>query len=311
MKIAIIGCGAMGSVYAGLLADAGNEVLVIDRWAAHVAAINSDGLTVDGASGHRNVKVRAFELAPAGETVDLMIVAVKSAVAGAAVRSVASLVGPETLIQTIQNGLGAADDVAESVSADRLIVGIAGGFGASLQGPGKAHHNGMHVIRFGAYAGLSDAAVERIVNVWNDAGFTTEAAQDILAMQWDKLICNVAYSAPCALTGMTVGEAMDDPELGPLSRAAAIEAAETALARSIAIDIPDPVAHVRAFAARMPAAKPSMLLDHEAGRLSEIDYINGAIPREAAKAGTSAPVNEMLARLVRIKERSLGSGPKD
>lgn len=306
MKIAVIGCGAMGSIYAGLLADAGNDVLVVDRWAEHVAAINRDGLTVDGASGHRQVRIRAFELAPEGETVDLMIVAVKSAAAGAAVRSAASLIGPTTLIQTIQNGLGAADDVSASVSADRLIVGIAGGFGAFLNGPGSAHHNGMHIIRFGAYAGLPFEDVQRVVAVWNDAGFTTEAAQDILAMQWDKLICNVAYSAPCALAGMTVGEAMDDPELGPISRAAAIEAAKVAKALAVGINIPDPVAHVRAFAERMPAAKPSMLLDHEAGRKSEIDYINGAIPREAAKTKVSAPVNETLVRLVRIKERSLG-----
>lgn len=306
MKIAIIGCGAMGSVYAGLMADAGNEVLAVDRWAEHVEAINRDGLEVDGASGHRVVRIRALEAAPEGETADMVVLAVKSAAAGAAAAGAASLVGPETVVVTIQNGLGAADDVVEAIDADRLVVGIAGGFGASLTGPGRAHHNGMQVIRMGAFAGLPFTDVERVVETWGKAGFTTEAARDIAAMQWDKLICNVAYSAPCALTGMTVGEAMDDPELGNISRAAAIEAAEVARARGIAIDIPDPVAHVRAFAGRMPKAKPSMLLDHEAGRPSEIDYINGAIPREAAKAGMEAPVNETLTRLVRIRERSLG-----
>ncbi len=307
MNIAIIGCGAMGSVYAGLLADAGNAILAVDRWADHVAAINRAGLTVDGASGHRTVRIRAVETVPDGETVDMLILAVKSAAAGAAAKAAAGLVGPETLVVTIQNGLGAADDVAESIDPDRLIVGIAGGFGASLTGPGQAHHNGMQVIRMGAYAGLAFPEVERAVAVWAAAGFSAEAARDIAAMQWDKLICNVAYSGPCALTGMTVGEAMDDPELGPVSRAAAIEATMVAKARGIAIDIPDPVAHVRAFAGRMPAAKPSLLLDHEAGRLSEIDYINGAIPREAAKAGIHAPVNETLTRLIRIKERAIAA----
>ncbi len=305
MKIAIIGCGAMGSIYAGLLADAGNEILAIDQWSDHVAAINRDGLEVDGASGHRIVRIRAFETVPEGETVDMMILAVKSAAAGAAAKAARRLATPDTLVVTIQNGLGAADDVAETIDPNRLIVGIAGGFGASLKGPGRAHHNGMNVIRLGAYAGLAFEEVERAVATWNAAGFRTEASRDIAAMQWDKLICNVAYSAPCTLTGLTVGEAMDDAELGPVSRAAAIEAAAVAKARGIAIDIPDPVAHVRAFAGRMPAAKPSMLLDHEAGRASEIDYINGAIPREAAKAGLEAPVNETLTRLVRIRERAI------
>ena len=230
VKIAIIGCGAMGSVYAGLLADGGNEVLAVDRWSEHVAAINSKGLEVDGASGHRVVRIRALEAAPEGETADMVVLAVKSAAAGAAAAGAASLVGPETVVVTIQNGLGAADDVVAAIDADRLVVGIAGGFGASLTGPGGRITTGMQVIRMGAFAGLPFADVERAVAVWNAAGFATEAARDIAAMQWDKLICNVAYSAPCALTGMTVGEAMDDPELGPISRAAAIEAAEVARA---------------------------------------------------------------------------------
>ena len=304
MRIAVIGCGAMGSVYAALLADAGNDLLAIDPWPVHVAAINRDGLEVTGASGERRVRIRAAERVDEGEApADLVILAVKSAAAGAAARAARPLIGPGTRVLTIQNGLGAADDVAGALGPERLIVGIAGGFGASMRGPGQAHHNGMQVIRMGAYAGLSPEAVSAVVAVWSDAGFATEAAGDILAMQWEKLICNVAYSAPCALTGMTVGQAMDDAELGPVSRAAAIEATETARARGVGIDIPDPVALVRGFAARMPDAKPSLLLDHEAGRVSEIDFINGAIPREAAKAGRTAPVNETLTRLVRIRER--------
>ncbi|MFV2091421.1 MAG: ketopantoate reductase family protein [Pseudomonadales bacterium] len=116
-------------------------------------------------------------------------------------------------------------------------------------------------------------------------------------------MCNAAYSALCALTGMTIGEVMDDVEVGPISRAAATEAWTVARARGIAIDVDDPVSHVRDFAARMPDAKPSVLLDIEAGRISEVDVINGAIPREAAKAGVSAPVNMTLNRLVRALER--------
>lgn len=304
MRIAVIGCGAMGSVYAALLADAGNDLLAIDPWPEHVAAINRDGLEVTGASGARRVRIRAAERVDKDEApADLVILAVKSAAAGAAARAARPLVGPATRVLTIQNGLGAADDVAGALGPERLIVGIAGGFGASMRGPGQAHHNGMQVIRMGAYAGLSPQEVRAVVAVWSDAGFATEAAGDILAMQWEKLICNVAYSAPCALTGMTVGQAMDDPELGPVSRAAAVEATEIARARGVGIDIPDPVALVRAFAARMPDAKPSLLLDHEAGRVSEIDFINGAIPREAAKVGRTAPVNDTLTRLVRIRER--------
>jgi 2-dehydropantoate 2-reductase len=159
------------------------------------------------------------------------------------------------------------------------------------------------VVRMGSFAGLDPGAVEAVAACWREAGFKAEAVRDIQVMQWEKLICNVAYSAPCALTGMTVGQVLQDPELGPLSQAAAVEAWEVGRARGIAFSVTDPAGHARAFAARMPASRPSLLQDHEARRGSEIDYINGAVVRAAALAGRRAPVNEMLTALVRAKEK--------
>lgn len=302
MRIAIVGCGAMGSVYAALLADAGNEVLAIDRWEDHVKAMNARGLHVEGASGYRTVKITAAATPPA-EPVDMIVVAVKAADAAAAAEAARPLLGPETLVVTIQNGLGSAEGVAAALGAERLMVGIAGGFGASFKGPGHVHHNGMKTIRMGAYAELPFERIEAAVQVWRDAGFSAEPARDIAVMQWDKLICNVAYSAPCTLTGLTIGQAMEDPDIAPISRAAATEAWEVARAAGIALSIEDPVDHVRTFGAAIPNAKPSLLLDFEAGRRGEIDFINGAIPREAAKCGRQAPVNATLVGLVRFRER--------
>lgn len=134
------------------------------------------------------------------------------------------MLGEETTILTIQNGLGSAEAVAGIVGDQRLIVGIASGFGAARVAPGHVHHNAMRAMRFGAYSTLAHSAVESVARVWAQAGFDAAAVTDIAAMQWEKLICNVAYSAPCALTGMTVGQVMDDPQMGPVSRAAATEA---------------------------------------------------------------------------------------
>ncbi|MBN9526972.1 MAG: 2-dehydropantoate 2-reductase [Alphaproteobacteria bacterium] len=301
MKIAVVGCGAMGSVYAALLAGTGNEVLAVDSWAAHVAAINRAGLRVEGASGDRIVRLRATTAAPR-ETMDLVIIAAKATGIGSAAAEARSLTGSDTAVLTIQNGLGSADIVAAAVGPDRLAVGIAGGFGAAMKAPGHAFHNGMEVVRMGAHAGLDPRRVDAIAALWRAAGFRAEAVADIAAMQWDKLICNVAYSAPCALTGLTVGQVIDDPDIGPVSRAAAGEAWAVAKARGIRIDIADPVAHVRAFGARIPNARPSLAQDLERGRRGEIDMINGAVPREAAKVGIEAPVNATLTALVRQRE---------
>lgn len=305
MKIAVIGCGAMGSIYAARLATAGNDVLAIDRHEPSIERIGRDGLRVSGPGYDRVVPLRASTTAP-DEPMDLIVLAVKAADVTVGARQALPMLGPATPVLTIQNGLGSAETVAGIVGAQRVAVGIASGFGASRVAPGHVHHNAMRAMRFGAYSSLPHATVETIARAWTDAGFDAAAVTDIAAMQWEKLICNAAYSAPCALTGMTVGQVMDDPEMAPVSRAAASEAWTVARASGIAVAVTDPVAHVRAFGAQMPDAKPSALLDHEARRVSEIDVINGAVPRQGARVGVAAPVNATLTAVVKAIERQWG-----
>lgn len=308
MKIAVIGCGAMGSMYAGRLAAAGNDVLALDRSAEHVEAINGDGLRISGPQPAEVVAMRAATVAPA-EPMDLVVLAVKAADVAAGAAQALPLLGERTPVLTIQNGLGSADAVADIVGAERVAVGIASGFGASRPAPGHVHHNAMRTVRMGAYAALPFSVVEEIAEVWSDGGFDAAAVADIAAMQWEKLICNVAYSAPCALTGMTVGQVMDDDTaMGPVSRAAATEAWTVARAAGIDIAVSDPVAHVRTFGAQMPDAKPSALLDHLARRVSEVDVINGAVVRRAGQVGEQAPVNSTLTALVKAVERQWITG---
>ncbi len=307
MKIAVIGCGAMGSIYAAKLAAAGNDVLAIDQDRASIDQIARHGLRVTGPGSDQVVSLRASTVAPA-EAMDLVVLAVKAADVKPGAQQALSLLDAATPVLTIQNGLGSAETVAGIVGDQRVAVGIASGFGASRVAPGHVHHNAMRAMRFGAYSSLPLATVDSIARAWTEAGFDAAAVDDIAAMQWEKLICNVAYSAPCALTGLTVGQVMDDPEMGPVSRAAATEAWAVAKASGIAVAVSDPVAHVRAFGAGMPDAKPSALLDHEARRVSEIDVINGAVPRQGARVGVEAPVNATLTAVVKSVERSWGAG---
>lgn len=298
----MIGCGAMGSIYAAKLAVAGNPVLAVDRSAAHVEAINAGGLRITGPGCDEVVRLRAVLDAPA-EPMDLVVLAVKAADVAVGAEKALPLLGAATAVLTIQNGLGSAGIVADIVGPQRVAVGIASGFGASRPQPGRVHYNAMRAMRFGAHTDLPHARVEEIAQVFCAAGFDAAAVTDIAAMQWEKLICNAAYSAPAALTGMTVGEIIDDPQLGPVSRAAATEAWTVARAAGIAVAVTDPVAHVLAFGSAMPAAKPSALLDHEAHRVSEIDVINGAVARAAERVGVPAPVNTTLTALVAAVER--------
>jgi 2-dehydropantoate 2-reductase len=292
----------MGSIYAAKLAAAGNEVLAVDQHEPSIDQIARHGLRVSGPGYDQTVPMRAATTAPS-EPMDLIVLAVKAADVTTGAQQALPMLDADTPVLTIQNGLGSAETVARIVGDHRVAVGIASGFGAARIAPGHVRHNAMRAMRFGAYSSLPHPTVESIARVWTDAGFDAAAVTDIAAMQWEKLICNVAYSAPCALTGMTVGQVMDDPEMGPVSRAAASEAWTVARASGIAVNVTDPVAHVRAFGAGIPDAKPSALLDHEARRVSEIDVINGAIPRQGARVGVEAPVNATLTAVVKAVER--------
>ena len=302
MKIGIVGAGAMGCVYAALMADAGNEVWAIDTWQAHVDAIAAHGLRLEGASGDRTVALGATSDPATVGPCDLVIVATKAGQVEEAAAGARALLGPETAVLTIQNGLGSAAKVARVLGQERVIVGVVGGFGASIKAPGHAHHNGMELVRLGEANGAATPRLERIARVWRDAGFTVKCFDDIDQLVWEKLICNVCYSGTATLTGLTVGEIMSDADAWPIASGCAAEAYRVARARNVRLDFDDPVAYVRDFGAKIPNARPSMLLDHLAGRRSEIDAINGAIPPEALALGLEAPYNSLVSALVRAKE---------
>jgi 2-dehydropantoate 2-reductase len=306
MKIAVVGCGAMGSVYAGLLGAAGHEVWAVDSWREHVDAIRTDGLRVEGASGDRTVHVNATTSAADAGVCDLVIIATKARDVEAAARGAQSIVGPKTLVLSIQNGLGGPDRAATILGRERLAVGVVGGFGASMRGPGHAHHNGWELVRLGELSGPVTPRLEAVAEAWRSAGFRVKCFDDIDQLVWEKLICNVCFSGTCAVTERTIAEVMDDPDAWRVASGCAVEAYQVARKRGIKLGFDDPVAYVREFGSKIPNARPSMLLDHMARRRSEVDAINGAIPPAAQALGLAAPYNEVVSGLVRAKVRRLG-----
>ena len=302
MKIAIIGCGAMGSVYAALLADSGNDVWAIDTWEEHISAIKSNGLRVEGASGDRTVLMNATTNARDAGECDLIIVATKASGVAAAAVAAKSIAGPNSIILTIQNGLGAAERIAESIDTNQVMIGVVGGFGASMKAPGHAHHNGMQLVRIGEMIGGVSDRLEKVVGAWDKAGFTAKGYPDIHQMIWEKFICNVTYSGPCALMNATIGQVQANCDSWSVALSCAREADAVARAKKINLGFDDVESYVRDFGANMPEARPSMLLDHMAQRPSEIDGINGAVPVEAEKIGMSAPINALVSGLIRGRE---------
>jgi 2-dehydropantoate 2-reductase len=297
MKIAIVGAGAMGSVYAGLFASAGHEVWAIDRWREHVDAIRTKGLRLEGASGDRTVRINATTDSREAGPCELVVLATKAMHVASAAQCVKPLLKSDTPVLSIQNGLGGPDSAASVLGKERVMVGVVGGFGASMRGPGHAHHNGMELVRLGEFGGPITERLKKVEAVWAGAGFRVKLFDDIDQLVWEKLLCNCAYSGPCAIAECTIGEAMGDADLARVSAACASEGFAMARKKGVKLGFDDPVAYVRDFGSKIPHARPSVLLDLMARRKSEIDVINGAI---------DGPVNQALSALVRAKERRLG-----
>jgi len=307
MKIAIFGVGAMGSVYAGLMAEAGHEIWAVDIWQDHVDAINQSGLRVEGASGDRVVQgIKATTNAQDTGDCDLYVLATKASGVGPAAKTITPLMGPESMVITIQNGLGAGERIAQYMTTDRVLLGVADGFGASMKGPGHVHHNAMNLIRVGEMNGGMTERLERITGVWQEAGFNAKAFADIDQLIWGKYICNVAFSGPCTVFDYTLGELMADSAAWAIAQGCAREVQALGQEKNIEFTFDDPIEYITAFGHKMPDARPSMLLDHHAKRLSEIDAINGMAVELGKQLGIATPYNEVLTAVIRQREANFG-----
>lgn len=302
MKIGIVGAGAMGSVYGGLFSAAGHDVWLVDVWREHIDAIRASGLHVSGISGERTVRPRATNRPDEAGPCELLVIATKMRDVEAAARSLGSMRGPATAILAIQNGLGNQEILERVLGSRDFLVGIAGGFGASNPKPGSVHHNGWDHVNIAEAAGERSARLAKIVDVWRGAGFNAEGYDDADRMIWGKYICNLAFSPICTALSLRVGQVLDMPEACRLAERCATEAFAVAKAKGIALDYADPVARIHEFGRVIPNARPSMLLDMEAGRPTEIDALNGALVREASRAGVPAPTNAFVTELVRALE---------
>ena len=310
MKIAIIGCGAMGSIYAGLFAEAGHKVTAIDLWREHLQAISVTGLKLTGASGDRVISGISTVFADDTEALaqlaeqDIFIIATKADGVEAAGRMITPLLGPEAHVLTIQNGMGSAENLAAIVPPAQLMIGVAQGFGAAIKAPGHIHHANMSLVRIGSYGGGISIATDAMTQCWKDAGFNAEAYADIDQLIWEKFICNVSLSGPCTISGLRVDELRSDPVWWQIALGCGLEAYNAGMAKQVVFSFDDAGAYIARFAESLGTARPSMALDHLAGRRSEIDVINGIVPQLAAESDLDAPYNTVVSAMVRRLEEA-------
>jgi 2-dehydropantoate 2-reductase len=297
----------MGSVYAGLLGKAGQEVWAVDTWEEHVDAIANSGLTVSGASGNFVVDNLHVGRTPedAGPC-DVWVIATKAQHVAEVAARIAPLLRPDDVVMAFQNGLGSGERVARHLPEQHIVIGIAEGFGSAIPDPGHVHHEGMRLIRIGEMQGGLTERVQGLEQTWRQAGFNVKAFADVNLMIWEKFLCNVTLSAPCATFDVTVGELMANPDAWAVALGCTTEAYRVGVAKGVRFQFDDPLTYVTEFAATIPNASPSMRLDHLARRPSEVDVINGQVVELSRDLGLEAPYNETLCAILRQRESQFG-----
>ena len=303
MKIAIIGAGAMGSIYASFLAKSNNEVLAIDLWEDHLKAIKDNGLRVSGFSGDNIVKnVKVSNNINDAKDYDLFVIATKASGVGPVASKLSKIISNKSLILTIQNGLGAGERIASFMPTDNVLLGVAQGFGASMIGPGHAHHNNMSMIRIGEMNGGITPRLNSLVKIWCNAGFNAKAFEDIEQLIWEKFICNVAWSGSCSVFRKTLGQVMDNEHMYNIAKGCALEARQMGDFKKVNFTFDDTVEYITEFGKKLLNSKPSMLQDVEANRLSEVDAINGMVVTLGKELGIETPYNTAVSSIIKAQE---------
>jgi 2-dehydropantoate 2-reductase len=303
MKISIIGSGAMGSLFGGMLSRAGHEVVLYDVFREHVEAIRRDGLAIEQAGSSEVLTCRPSATTDPADTrgSDVLIVFVKSTATEAVAAQFAPLAEPGTIALTLQNGLGNEEILRKHFGAERTAAGVTSQ-GATFLGPGRIRHAGKGPTHLGMASG-SHRRLVALATALAQAGFETHVEADVAGLVWSKLVINVGINALTALTGRQNGRLLDLEETRSLMADLVAEAVAVAKARGVTLTYADPLATVYEVAKKTGANRSSMLQDFDRGRETEIDFMNGAIVREGALLGIPVPVNAAVARLVKAIDR--------
>ena len=295
MQVAVVGAGAVGCYYGGLLLRAGHDVTFIGRQ-PHVDAINAHGLLLETQTFRFHLPAKAATDTSALASPDLVLFCVKSADTEQAGRSLAGRLRPETSVLSLQNGVDNAQRL-RSVTGHPVIPAVVY-VGSEMAGPGHVRHHGGGDLVIGA-----SPESQALAQTLEAAGIRTTIADDIERTQWTKLITNCAFNALSAVAGIAYGPLLEVEGARDVVAAAIAEAA--GVARACGVTIPgDLAAQVLKIPAAMPNQKSSTAQDLARGKPSEIDFLNGYIARKGAELGIPTPTNQALQVMVKLVERS-------
>ena len=304
MKIAIIGAGAMGCIY-GMYLSRQNEVLLVDVVKDHVDAINEKGLAFTHLDGTTEIihRMKATLDTHAYPAQDLVILLTKGYQSEAALEANRMLIGEDTIVLSLQNGYGNADDILKHVPESQIVLGTSAG-GAIVAGPGEILHKGQGTTNLGCLT-EDQSNAQIVADLMIQCGVPDVVlTANVRELLWSKLFVNIGVNPICAITGQTNISISENPFSNQASRLLVTEAVEIANASGMHFDVEHEVQHCVDAAVNTAGNICSMLADVNHKRRTEVDRINGAVVSEAAKLGLQAPMNQLITALIHAKEQT-------
>ena len=300
MKIGIIGAGAMGCLYACLLSEK-NNVTLFDVSQNVVNAINADGIVCGTPDGkEKTFHVAAALSGSAKSPFDLVILFVKDMVSEAALAGNRALIGSETTLLSLQNGMGNLEIMEKFAPSAQILLGTTK-HNCVCTAPGRIYHSGAGITHIGSPAG-SRAPAEKVAAAFAACGVEADVCDNVNHLLWEKLFVNMTINPVTALLDSTIGIIASDSHARALSAALIKEAAAVAAADGEAFDPDEVFANLMKTAELLTTGKASMCQDMERGKRTEIDFINGAVVRLGKKYGVPTPCHETVVNLIHAKE---------
>ena len=301
MKIGLLGCGAMGSLYGGYLSKA-HEVYVCDVWKEHIEAIKANGIRLDEPEGETAVFTPKFATTDPSEIgpVDIMIVFVKYMMLEDALRNAKSMIGENTIVLSLQNGIGNYDEIAKVVPEEQICCGTTA-HGCTFLEPGHVRHTGRGITNVGTLKGPFSNA-QKVAEALQAAGFEAVAHENVMQLIWHKLFANIAINAITALLDQPNASVAENPFEHALAENMVREAVAVANATGCSFDVEAELKNAFEVAIATGTNRSSMLQDVTRQRETEIKIINGAVVKNGKLAGVPTPYNEVICQLVEAKQ---------
>ena len=307
LNVAVLGAGAMGCLFGGLLAEKGLKVTLIDVWKEHIDAINKNGLKMDGFGGDRFIKINATNDPKSISPVDVVIVMCKATALEQALINAKNIVGDKTVLMSFQNGIGHEAIMQNIVGTDKVLGGTTTQ-ASNILGPGHIKNHASLPSWIGEYEGGLSDRVKDIAETFTAHGLETIASDNVKKRKWMKLFALTAVGPLSAIFDMHHTELYVTNKESKLARELGkqiiLETRKVAQADGVEVSEDECLEMFLKIVDSNQTNKSSMAFDIQYKRKSEIDFINGSVSKIGKKHGVPTPLNDMLYKIIKVKEGS-------